>query len=507
MRKIELCKLSVLREHPKNKRIFGDIESPETRQLLDEIKVSIIRQGLQEPIIVKKDGTVLSGHLRLTAVQELIQEEVVDKPNVCVAARMMLRKKIIPVRVHPNFEREEDELDYLILSNTTRRHLTREQRAEIFTFLQKRDAEDPDLKPKGGRPKAKDASTPKKRRRVDALAESLNTTVSLLKQEAEVLSHPLVNNDIKKWINTGVYTITQVFEAINKTLEDVARSGMEATTEQVIITLQNPIKPAFRLVDVLRGGTSNASKPMSEEPEGEGPKLEEPAPKPKKSRKNSELKNVEPTTESIGDRILNVRKQLEQLLGEADASPEVKGEVKALHRHVTGFLEGLGALAAPTSSSGLPDRLEDQLSLFTNLIQGIEEVSDPMGVRDLLLTLSMTSKQAANKLTQAKKSLEPNGLFCPKCFEPQMKTLSGEVCKNGHGVAPGLTQAQVVQAKSTKPKDDPDDYSSLLTGMSFEPNEDAETPTKPRTKKEKSPPAPKFNPTDFGTTEIDLSTL
>lgn len=39
----------------------------------------------------------------------------------------------------------------------------------------------------------------------------------------------------------------------------------------------------------------------------------------------------------------------------------------------------------------------------------------------------------------------PTDMFCSVCFEPQFDSPSGEICKNGHFGAPGLTAAEAQQ--------------------------------------------------------------
>ncbi len=90
---------------------------------------------MYEPIVASPDGTILSGHLRLTCLLELGYTEA-------------------PVRIHPGFDKATDELLYLIDSNTKRRHLTPRQIAMAYTALK-------ELVPEASAP-------PSRRKRADA---------------------------------------------------------------------------------------------------------------------------------------------------------------------------------------------------------------------------------------------------------------------------------------------------------------------------------------------------
>jgi len=571
MDKIELRKVSSLKDHPKNKDIFGDVRGDS--DLLDKIKASIVEMGLQEPVIIKQDGTVLSGHIRLAAFQDLLELDPASLPNLCEETRSLLKKKMVPVRVHEDFESAGAEVDYLILSNVLRRQLEPSARNAMFRLLRQRDIEDP-LTHKGGRPKkgeGKPGPAQKPKSRVNQFAEATGTTVRHLNREDEVFTHPLVDDEIRQLIDTKVYTVTEVFDALNLMIVDMAREGKDPTTQHLIIALQNPQeKPVTTSYgDVVRKAAGLEPAPKAEpveEPEAEEPEAEEPepppAPKPKAKpvpkpkpvvepepeptvpevrepeATKAEVRRAEDTLISVGEKIALARKSFEKLLGEADLSELTKTELLGLHKRLSGFLEALGLLSKPEPTPGLPTRLEDQLALFTEVIEDVGEVEDPMAVRDLLLSLSMKAKTSANRLTQVPKTFQPNGLFCPECFSPQVTTPSGDVCENGHGGLYGVTKAQMIQAKAAreepkpiskveepkpkveavpppKPKvDDPDDFSGILEGMTFESADDAPTPSvppppkvEPQVKKSKALPETKGGLSDIGLDPEDLVSL
>jgi hypothetical protein len=65
MDKIELRKIGSLRLHPDNVAIFGP---PTEEPNYEEIREDIKRRGLQEPLIILDDGTILSGNIRYVSV-------------------------------------------------------------------------------------------------------------------------------------------------------------------------------------------------------------------------------------------------------------------------------------------------------------------------------------------------------------------------------------------------------------------------------------------------------
>src|SRR5258706_8087152 len=126
---IEHWPLDRLRAHPENATIFGD---PEESAEFAQILLSIKKHGIWEPIVAKRDGTVLAGHVRLTCATQLELETV-------------------PVRVHEGFTSYLDEVKFVIHSNTNRRHLTPEQIAHSFKRLKEIPREHGGAKGKPGR--------------------------------------------------------------------------------------------------------------------------------------------------------------------------------------------------------------------------------------------------------------------------------------------------------------------------------------------------------------------
>jgi hypothetical protein len=166
-------------------------------------------------------------------------------------------------------------------------------------------------------------------------------------------------------------------------------------------------------------------------------------------------------------RIAIARSIIEALLGDITLNPDIKGNLVGLHSSLDTFLKDIGAIAsvAPIEQNpyvtGLPTDIKGQLTLSRSFVSDITEVDDPVETRDLLLEIIQEAKSSVERLTNSKRTLEPNGLFCVDCLNPQFKTIHGDTCENGHGGAPGITEEQVQQrkskqqAKSEPPKVDP----------------------------------------------------
>lgn len=166
-------------------------------------------------------------------------------------------------------------------------------------------------------------------------------------------------------------------------------------------------------------------------------------------------------------RIAIARATIEALLGDITLNKTITEDLVGLHSSLDTFLKDIGAIAplAPADQNpyvpGLPTDIKGQLLLSRSLVSDITEVDDPVETRDLLLEIIQEAKTSVERLTNSKRSLEFNGLFCEDCLNPQFKTIHGDVCENGHGGAPGITKEQVQQrkskqqAKSEPPKVDP----------------------------------------------------
>ncbi|MFA4900952.1 MAG: ParB N-terminal domain-containing protein [Brevundimonas sp.] len=98
--------IASLRPHPESEIIF---HQPEDSEQWADIFASIKKHGVRDPIVIKEDGTIISGHLRVHALEKLGKKEV--------ACRVIA------------FDSYWDEVEYLVSSNLDRRDFGIEERA------------------------------------------------------------------------------------------------------------------------------------------------------------------------------------------------------------------------------------------------------------------------------------------------------------------------------------------------------------------------------------------
>jgi hypothetical protein len=192
--------LDSLRGHPENETIFG---SPEDSEDYEAIKASIRKNGLWDPVVIRKDGTILSGHLRVAVLKEL-------------------GKKEVPCRV-ASFESYREEVVFLVRSNTDRRQLTREQVAFAFHRLKSLPPEQGGVKKERGRPKGITQSVDKAGASSGIIdtGDSRKAAAEVLKigyKEAEALEAVFMPEDVpaelKAAVNSGKVAPTPAAKAV-----------------------------------------------------------------------------------------------------------------------------------------------------------------------------------------------------------------------------------------------------------------------------------------------------
>ncbi len=193
----EMRSLSELRPHPENATIFGDpSESDQFKSILESIR----KFGIWEPLIIKSDGTILSGHLRRLCAERL-------------------KLKSVPVRVHEPFAAFRDEVAFVIRSNTDRRQLTKWEIALAFKRLKELPKEQGGTKKKMGRPPKGQQKSPAKRGlSKDASAEDAASVLGVGKDEARALetvfTTPGVPDELKRAVNDEVIAPTPAAKAV-----------------------------------------------------------------------------------------------------------------------------------------------------------------------------------------------------------------------------------------------------------------------------------------------------
>lgn len=180
-----------LRAHSENAIIFGD---PEESEAFETLVSSIRNHGILEPLAIKADGTVLSGHLRRS-----------------VAIKLGLKK--VPVRVVAAFSSYRDELEFVIRCNTDRRQLTKGEIAIAFKRLRETPREQGGAKGKRGRPKKGGASPTFSKTRDDA-AKVLGLGSDEARALETVFTTDGVPAELKAAVNTGKVKPTPAAKAI-----------------------------------------------------------------------------------------------------------------------------------------------------------------------------------------------------------------------------------------------------------------------------------------------------
>ena len=243
---VESWPLSKLRPHPENGVIFGD---PEESKEFDEICASIKAIGVSEPLIVKADGKILSGHLRFACAEKL-------------------KMKSVPVRVWPEFASYLDEVKFLIRSNTDRRQMTPVQIAHAFRRLKEIPREQGGAKKKRGgdhgnqhcgekRQGAESRTLPSTTR--DEAAAKLGVSRDIAEACETVFHTPGVPEVLKAAVNDGKVAPTTAAKEVRA---EVKRQGGAIKTATALTALaeRKPTPPSDEKTDHARRVESNVKE-------------------------------------------------------------------------------------------------------------------------------------------------------------------------------------------------------------------------------------------------------
>ncbi len=88
----------------------------ENESYFEELEADIKKRGILQPLIAKKDHTLIAGHNRLLIAKNL-------------------KMKTVPVLFVKRTLTDEEELQIVVGENTKRRHLTREKRRDIYARM------------------------------------------------------------------------------------------------------------------------------------------------------------------------------------------------------------------------------------------------------------------------------------------------------------------------------------------------------------------------------------
>ncbi|WP_186327653.1 ParB/RepB/Spo0J family partition protein [Paenibacillus sp. Y412MC10] len=100
---IVMLPIAELKNHPRNDEYNSALEAKEEAAL----KASIVEAGIQEPLLVREDYTIISGHQRRRIAAELGMEHVPTRIVTCT------EEESIYLLVSANMARRGDEKDYI----------------------------------------------------------------------------------------------------------------------------------------------------------------------------------------------------------------------------------------------------------------------------------------------------------------------------------------------------------------------------------------------------------
>lgn len=223
MDRIELRPYSTLKPHHRNEALFGKPE--DDPHLLHSVMTSVLDQGVQEPLIILDDGTILSGHVRHFVIGVVAQKKSQNLDEVQVQ-----------VRIHPPFTSPAEEEAYLIEANLRRRQLSKQQLANLYDHLTS-------LIPKNrvGRPKKNEPKKPSVAQTAKNVARKLGISPEKGGDLVTVFKTEGVPEDVKEAVSSGELSEKSVSKAIRQLVED-GKVKDEGKLRETIEAIQSPPK-------------------------------------------------------------------------------------------------------------------------------------------------------------------------------------------------------------------------------------------------------------------------
>jgi hypothetical protein len=243
-------KLWELKPHSQNELIFGD---PRVVPEYDEIKKSIRESGIQEPIVIKDDGTILSGHLRFCALRDIAAENGKFSHEVDVQ-----------VRVHPGFDSLERELEYLFSANTQRRQLTPRQIAFAYKALLGNMEQLPKVRTRRKKGEFRSKRRPEVRERV---ARLFNVSVRNAENLAVIYQTSGVPVDVLNLVDRRTIPVKLAAAAVKFALDEANRRDPNGPAVvdpvDVLAYLSYPkAQQGTRMRDLIRGAKPDSDPPI-----------------------------------------------------------------------------------------------------------------------------------------------------------------------------------------------------------------------------------------------------
>lgn len=234
-------KLSDLKPHPINEQLFAD---PQLVDGYPRIKENIRQHGLTEPIVVKQNGTVISGHLLYVAALEVCNEGE--------GANSVL------VQLHIGFPDEERENEYVVNASTS--FLAPRQQALAYKLLLDGVPERRDRRGRKRKDEQTVASLDKKRATRERMARVLRTSVATADNLLLVYQTAGVPTGLQAMVDEGKLPLTLAAEAVRFGVNEAYRRDPDAKPDAIRIDpidiqafVDFPPETVHTLADTLRG--------------------------------------------------------------------------------------------------------------------------------------------------------------------------------------------------------------------------------------------------------------
>lgn len=214
-----------LKVHPRNSEFFDDISGDE----YEKFKESIQNDGIITPIVVSKDLTILSGHQRFKAAQELNLEDV-------------------PIVIRKDIDTEEDKLRVLIAANFQRnKNDERKQRKAIAEYVDLCGYKNGEM----GNGRKKEGQVGPPTFTLDEIAAQLGTSKRSLKRALKIerdLSEPM-----KEYLEDGVISkiaASDIISALSEQEQDELMGELDATKRYTKREIEEKVAKIRKEADV-----------------------------------------------------------------------------------------------------------------------------------------------------------------------------------------------------------------------------------------------------------------
>jgi ParB-like chromosome segregation protein Spo0J len=404
-----------LKPHPRNTSIFGD---PRRVPEFEEIKRSIRERGLQEPLVIKADGTILSGHLRYQALIEIAAEN-----------NQFSHEVEIQVRIHEAFVSEEEELRYLFEANISRRQLTPRQIAMAYSAMLQSIPVEPN-QGKGGRPRKeitkhitqRGVGVKKKVARLFQVSARTADSLAMIYQTSGVPA------DVLELVDTKQISVSLASEAVRYALDMAFHRDPEMTSVcvsplDVHAYLKYPKDQRAKVSDIIRGSKPEEDPPITVEGLpvpgyfGQVETSNVPPPfTPKQLVKDmirrgveySEMDHLDPGL-PLHESVQRIRMRLTEAFTHAHNINEEKtaAALEPLLERTAHYLRSMGkdvtVLSGPQNKKVLPENLYEKLVMFRLALEEDLGECDPTVFRTLLTDIAKTAKDKASGIRMAQR--------------------------------------------------------------------------------------------------------